>query len=98
MAAGNATIDVSLEFDENGLLKTQAYVPQGNKHLPATIIYKLKFECDDEPSKAVHVRGKKYAVGIDLGTTASAIGVWHKDKVEVIENAEGKFMIKFNSL
>ena len=92
MEAGEVTMEVSLTLDENGILDAQAYVPGTNKHLYATIIYKLKFEYDDITSKTDHVSEKKYAVGIDLGTTSSAIGVWHQERVELVENIEGELM------
>ena len=29
------------------------------------------------------------AVGIDFGTTFSSVGVWNKDHVEIVSNAQG---------
>ena len=38
------------------------------------------------------MKGKKRAIGIDLGTTFSCVGLWESDKIVIVPNKLGKFI------
>jgi len=92
--AGEVTITIFLKIDKNGLIESKAQIQGTDKDLNTKIIYKMKFD-NDIVSKPTDNNDKKYAVGIDLGTTNSAIGVWHNERVELVTNKEGDHIHKY---
>ena len=38
------------------------------------------------------MKGKKRAIGIDLGTTFSCVGLWESEKIVIIPNQQGKYI------
>ena len=91
MKGGNIAVDISFEFDENGLFKAEASIHASYIKLHTIINYKLKFDSNEINSKVHQSDFKKYAIGIDLGTTNSAVGFWCDEKVQLVENIHGMF-------
>ena len=82
------TITILLRVNRNGLIEVTTDIEETKEIVDAKITYKMKFGNDQIVSKVIDKGGKKYAVGIDLGTTNSVIGIWHLERVEIVKNKE----------